>query len=139
MRSQITCRYTYQMSAMITEKCPHPGCKFSASYPRLITVRAVIGKHRKKAHGYQSPGQKYYSAHMAKLKARKLLLRSRNSEVTFGTQTEPANSHNTMATGYDHSKQRPKRVVHDLKVTLCPVCGCDIEAVQVAINLRRGK
>jgi len=104
---------------MITENCPHKGCKFTASYPKLITVRAVIGKHRKKEHGYVSPGQTYYKTYMAKKK---------------GVRSRPRNSE-------DEPVETPKlkRMAQELHVTLCPVCGCDIEAVKVAINLRRGK
>lgn len=99
---------------MITERCPHKGCNFSVTQPKLITVRAMIGKHRKKVHGYQSPGQKYYKNYQARLKRE----RAGNSPVAEPTET-----------------RLPIELVKS--PSFCPECGCNLRAITAALNLRR--
>ena len=104
---------------MITEKCPHAGCDFKVSAQRLITVRAMIGKHRKKVHGYQSPGQKYYKAHMKKLKA----------EREGGLGISPVE---TQQAEPPQKQREPEQAPN-----FCPNCGCHLRAITAALNLRR--
>ena len=105
---------------MITEKCPHKGCDFSVTAPKLITVRAIIGKHRKKVHGYQSPGQKYYKAHMKKLHLRRAhMVAAGNSPVEEVETSRQVSTEPTVTASF------------------CPNCGCNLRAITAALNLRR--
>jgi len=86
-------------------KCPD--CDFVASH-KTNYVKALLGRHRAKHHGYVSPGAKYYKKNQ----------QPRNPEV----QTE-------------NPQPKIRKQKLQLAVNFCPGCGCNLRAVAVALNL----
>ena len=90
-------------------KCDVKGCDFVAEHKSPTYVRCIIGRHKSIIHHIR--GKLY--AYAKGLEAKRQLAEGRNSEV----QTKP---------------EQPL-----YQVNLCPNCGCPINAVRVAMGLRR--
>lgn len=96
-----------------TVKCDQPGCDYTNQVNPKYAAQ-TLGRHKLFAHGIK--GKSASAKHRYKV---------RKSEVApVGAEEQP-------------KKRAYTKKQNDLSVSLCPVCGCNIHAVNVAINLRR--